>query len=188
MMIDFSEDNFSEAIREAYASAPVDKTVLATLELWHPSFDVPVRVVHDEGVLLEADPEEIWGRRFTLEADAPRDGGGEVIFLAAAFEAQQPAAEENQPPEMIIRINNVDELLMEALDKAVETSAKIEAIYREYFPDAPDTVQFLLTDLSIKRVAASMLRIEGTAGFTDLFNVGFPNAVYTPQEHPSLAQ
>lgn len=181
-------DPFSEAIREAYASAPVDQTVLSTLELWHPSFDVPIRVVHDEGELLEDDPEEIWGRVFTLEGDAPRNAGAAVTFLAAAFEAQQPAAEESQPPEMVIRINNVDEILMEALDKAVETTAPIEAIYREYFADEPGTVQFVLSDLSIKRVTASMLRIEGTAGFTDLFNRAFPDAVYTPQEHPSLAQ
>lgn len=183
-----AEDPFTDAIREAYASAPVEQTVLSTIELWHPSFDVPIRVVHDEGLLLASDPEEIWGRIFTLEDGAPRNGGEAVTFLAAAFEAQQPAAEENQPPEMVIRINNVDELLMEALDKAVETAAPIEAIYREYFADQPETVQFLLTDLSIKRVVATMLRIEGTAGFTDLFNRGFPDAVYTPQEHPSLAQ
>jgi len=183
-----ADDPFAEALREAYASAPSDVIVLSTLELWHPSFDVPVRVVHDEGELLEDDPEEIWGRIFTLEDEAPRNGGEAVTFLAAAFEAQQPAAEQNQSPEMVIRINNVDEILMEALDKAVDVGSPIEAIYREYFSDAPETVQFLLTGLSIKRVAATMLRIEGTAGFLDLFNTAFPNASYSPAEHPSLAQ
>ena len=37
----------SAALKEAYASAGVDEVILHTLELWHASFTVPVRVVRD---------------------------------------------------------------------------------------------------------------------------------------------
>ena len=37
----------SAALREAYASAPVDLVVYHTLEFWHPAFSEPLYVVRD---------------------------------------------------------------------------------------------------------------------------------------------
>ena len=35
----------SAALAEAYAAAPIDQVILHTLEIWHPAFSVPIRVV-----------------------------------------------------------------------------------------------------------------------------------------------
>ncbi|QLQ18683.1 MAG: DUF1833 family protein [Exiguobacterium profundum] len=37
--------DLSEALREAYASAPVGLVIHDTLEFWHPAFATPIRVV-----------------------------------------------------------------------------------------------------------------------------------------------
>ena len=60
----------SEALREAYASAPSDVVILHTLELRHPSFidddgdSIAIRVVRDNQDL-----------KARLESSAPLDGG-----------------------------------------------------------------------------------------------------------------
>ncbi|MGN2393239.1 DUF1833 family protein, partial [Pelomicrobium sp. G1] len=52
------------AIREAYASAPANEIVYHTLELRHPSFTQPLRVVRDWDTLTAR-----------LEESAPVDAG-----------------------------------------------------------------------------------------------------------------
>lgn len=39
----------SAALREAYASASVDEVIHHTLELWHPAFTAPIRVIMARG-------------------------------------------------------------------------------------------------------------------------------------------
>jgi len=179
------QDAWSDAIKEAYASAPVDVVIWPTLELNHPTFNEPARVVVDQGELMPGDP-PVWGRRLRIEAGAPVDAGQLVTFLACNLTATLPAADEKQAPEMSISLDNVPGLLMQALDQAVTTSDPIDVIYREYMADDPDTVHFKLDGLTLRRVTATMVRIEGKAGFLDLFNRQFLTD-YTSQEFPSLA-
>ena len=50
----------SDALREAYASAPVGEVIWHTLELRHPAFAAPIRVVRDvEPVSYEYRPEHV---------------------------------------------------------------------------------------------------------------------------------
>ena len=41
------DDTLSLAIKEAYASAPSNLVIHHTLEIWHPNFTTPIRVVRD---------------------------------------------------------------------------------------------------------------------------------------------
>ena len=68
-MPDFS---LEDALKEAYASAPASEVILHTLELRHPSFTQPIRVVRDHA-------------EFTcfLEADAPEEGTPKVTGTLA---------------------------------------------------------------------------------------------------------
>ena len=74
----------SEAIKEAYASAPSEQIILHTLELRHPAFVdetgqlVAIRVVRDTG--------DLWAR---LESQAPLQAGERVQFVAMGFELQK---------------------------------------------------------------------------------------------------
>ena len=80
----------SEAIREAYASAPADVVVLHTLEIWHPSFTEdgvakPIRVVRnyeDTATWLGLGGVEVQAVLDGLDAEARRK-----IGLVARIEA-----------------------------------------------------------------------------------------------------
>ena len=71
----------SEALREAYASAPSDVVILHTLELRHPSFiddnglPMAIRVVRDNQNLTAR-----------MEGTAPLNAGEMVEFIAMGFD------------------------------------------------------------------------------------------------------
>ena len=45
------DPSLSDAIIEAYATAPTDQVIYHTLELWHPIFTAPIRVVRDNAAI-----------------------------------------------------------------------------------------------------------------------------------------
>lgn len=181
------DDPWSDVIREAYASAPKDIVVLYTLEFWHPSFDVPARVVRDHGVLLAEEPEVIFGRELTLEATAPRNAGETVQFIEAAFSASQPVQAADVMPTLTLSVDSVPGDLAAALKASTETPGEIEVVYREYFPDAPGGPQYVLGDLTLQRTSATMFRVEGKAGFFDPTSKSCPSTEYNANDYPSLA-
>ena len=177
-------DDLDEAIKEAYASAT---TVAAwdTLELWHPSFDQPARVVLDHGDLLSEDP-VTWGRALRLEAGAPRNPGEVVTFIAAAIDVTLPSHEEDQMQELTLAVDNVSGSLVPLLKKAISIAEPIEIIYRQYLETDPDTVHSILRGLTLRKASASTVRVEGKATFADLREKPF-GKTYTTEEFPSLA-
>jgi len=117
----------SEAIREAYASAPSDVVILHTLELRHPGFvdennqPIAIRIVRDH--------QDLTAR---LEPTAPLNGGAMVQFIALGFELELPPVNTAPVPEISVTIDNVSRELIRHLDAAVESSEKIEITYRPY--------------------------------------------------------
>ena len=83
-----SDNTLSEALKEAYASAPSNVVILHTLELRHPAFkdengnSTAIRVVRDNV-----------NHTCRLEDNAPLDGGKEVEFVDLAFDLQLPPVE-----------------------------------------------------------------------------------------------
>lgn len=168
----------SAALAEAYAAAPIDQVVLHTLEIWHPAFSVPIRVVRDV--------EAIDAR---LEAGAPRDAGQVVTFVAYAFDVVPPEQDTDAVPQCVIEIDNVSGEIMAQLDLAATGADPIQAIYRAYLSDlldeGPETDPPLT--LTISSVTATPFRIRATAGWPDLLNRRFPGRDYELETFPGLA-
>lgn len=186
-------DLASEALEEAYASAPVGIDVWETIEIRHPELAVPARFVLDHGEKIgesEADQhgntQDIYGRLCRLEEDAPAGAGEWVSFLATAFEVQHPDSAPNRPPELALILNNVPGDIMSALGPAAASGQAIEVTYREFLSDDPGTVHYRLAGLTLKRVGVTALRVEGRIGFGDLFNKVFPARFYNVIDNPSL--
>lgn len=188
-------DIWSEAIEEAYASAPAGVAAWDTLELRHPLLDRPYRFVLDEGEKIgETEPDEngktqdIYGRVLRLEDDAPEDAGELVEFIATAFEVRLPASEADRPPEMSIVLDNVPGDLMKAMGPAAASGQAVELTYREYLSDDPDTVHYRLTGLSLRKVGVTTLRVEGKITFMGLHSRSFPGAFYNATDNATLGR
>lgn len=167
----------SAAIQEAYASAPVDQVIYHTLELWHPAFSTPIRVVRDFNAIDAR-----------IEAGAARDAGAVATFVAFAFDIVPPDQTTSGVPQCVIEIDNVSREILAQIDLAVVSAEQIKAIYRAYLSDAlldgPENDPPM--ELTLISVSATPFRIRATAGFPDLVNLKFPKLDYELETFPGL--
>lgn len=181
-------DPWSDALAEAYAVASLDDVILQTLELRHPSFAEPVRLVADLGTMLKSDPEPLFGHVLTLEADAVANAGQSVRFYACGFEFTLPEQQEGSLPTVEIAIDNVAHFLTPELDALIGVRARLAVTYREYLASDPATPQYILNGLTMSNVASNLTRVTGQASFADLINRSFPGVVYRAKDFPGLVQ
>lgn len=179
-----SDNMLSEALKEAYASAPSDVTILHTLELRHPTFfddngnRTAIRVVRDN-----------ISHFCTLEDTAPLDAGKTVEFIAMAFDLQLPPVETVPVPEITLTLDNVSTEIIQYLDNAIETQDMIEMTYRPYLSDDKSCPQMnppitlVITDIQV-----DVLKITATARMMDIGNKSFPAENYTVSKYPGLSR
>lgn len=167
---------WNAAWEEAVASVRPDLIVYATLELWHPSFSVPVRAV--TGVYSNMN--------FTLEGGAPRNGGQSVTFSAIPFRADWPEVSERTPPQIKVTIDNVARELAPVLEGALAYRGDLQALYREYRSDQLTAPCYGPITLVVKKVTVTGASVIGVAQIVNLANRKFPYKTYTLTEFPSL--
>lgn len=201
------DPSLSEAIKEAYASAPADVAILHTIELRHPNFTEPVRVVlnyPDTETWLALKPVEVQavldalpdaearsrvGLVARLEASAPANGGEYVAFVALAFDFELPAVESVAVPEIQLTVDNVDREISRQLELAVQGEDLVEVTYRPFLStdiDGPDMDPPLTMTLS--DVDVTPLRVTGRARLVNFGNKAFPSELYTAKRFPGLAR
>lgn len=182
--------SWTEALQEAYASAPADEYIIATLELIHPAF-----------VDEEENPDSIRialdDRQWTLqlEAEAPLKGGQSVVFEPLAMRVTLPEQSEGRLGEMKLAIDGVSRQYIDKLDDAAGVRATAALIYREWLathdPEdgsyavsgGPD---YVLGGMTVKLIDVRQTTIEATATFMDLLNRPFPRRKFTREDFPAL--
>lgn len=168
----------TQAIKEAYASAPTAEVILHTLELNHASFTQPIRVVRNTVDLLAC-----------LEAGAPHDAGAWVNFVAFAFDFVPPGSTTQAAPEITIAVDNVSQEIGAALELAIESMTPITVIYRPYLASNPAQPEMnpplIMTVLS---GTINALQVSLRAGFADFANRKFPSEMYTATRFPGLVR
>ncbi len=164
------------AWEEAMATAPANVDIYDTLELQHPTFDEPVRVVADviDDLVL------------TLEDGATFNGGEAVTFSAVSFIAEVPAYAEGKAPECQVTIDNVARLLIPYLNNAITVRADLTVVWRQFRSDMTDAPCYGPVTFTLRRVTVNGTRVTGTAKLDDLVNMKFPRKIYTIAEYPGL--
>lgn len=178
------DSTLSEALKEAYASAPSDVILLHTLELRHPAFvdasgnPTAIRVVRDHV-----------SHRCFLEETAPLNPGQEVEFVAMAFDLELPPVNTTPLPEITLTLDNVNREIMDYLDLAVEGQDMIEMTYRPYLsddltcPQMNPPINLVITD-----IVADVFKITATARMVDIGNKSFPSENYTAKKYAGLTR
>lgn len=168
----------SDALAEAYASAPAAEVILHTLEIRHPTFTTPIRVVRDHSTLIA-----------TLEASAPVDPSTEVEFVAFNFDFTLPEVAKSLSPEIEISLDNISGEIVGYLDAAAQTPDLIEVTYRPYLlSDLTGPSMDPPLTLVIRSITADVFRVRARAGYADLANRKFPGEVYDAERFPGLVQ
>lgn len=172
-----TDSTLSQAIKEAYASAPSDEIIYHTLEIYHEDFTAPIRVVRDYENLTAK-----------LEASAPRDHSSSVEFTAFAFDIKPPDVVTDAMPECVIEIDNVSRVILAQIEAAMSSTALITVIYRAFLSSniAVGPENDPPFELVMKSVHADVFRIRAVCGFSDLSNKRFPSLEYTSEVFPGL--
>lgn len=174
--------SYSEALAEAYASAPEAGVLLDTLEFRHASFvtaglPYAVRVVNDHEELLA-----------TLEDDAPLNAGEEVVFSPTRFTITRPSENSGGgTAQLEIAVDNAARVLVPYLDAVKESRDPIMVSWRPYLASDLTAPHILPTlTLSITSVSLNMSQVIAHAGFTNMMNRRFPALEYLSTTHPGL--
>ncbi|WP_020164721.1 DUF1833 family protein [Methyloversatilis discipulorum] len=161
------------ALQEAYASA--NAVELHTLEVRHPGFTQPIRLVLSHR-----------NHTLTLEADAPLDPSTPVEFIGTSFGAEMPAVDENGQMRMRITIDNATGEIEDELGPAVQLPTVAEVTYRTFLDLDTSAPQLPILNMEVFDVSAGDMTIEVVVGFGDFSNKAFPREDYTRQRFPGL--
>lgn len=170
------DTTLSQALREAYASAPSNVTIYHTLELRHPAFSSPIRVVRDNANLLAR-----------LETSAPANPGEQVEFIAFAFDFNKPDVSATGVPQIQLEIDNVDRAIVANIEAAMASTELVKLTYREYIStDLTAPQNDPPVHMTILTISADVFRVRCTAGFANLLNYRFPRTEYDADVFPGL--
>lgn len=182
--------DWSQALEEAYASAPADEFVLSTLELIHPAFTDSSGNADSIRIVLDNRPWDL-----QLEVDAPLFAGEIKTFEPLAIQVTLPEQVEGQMGSIKLALDNIPRSIWTKLQEGARVRASAQLIYREWVTvrdsetgeyqvgTAPDLI---IGQLTMRVVSATVLRIEGTATFVDLLNKGFPRRTFSRADFPGL--
>lgn len=171
-----SDTTLSIAIKEAYASAPANVVIYHTIELRHPAFTSPIRVVRDYANLSAR-----------LELTAVDSPGQVVDFIGFSFEFTKPEVSAAGVPQIQIEIDNVDRAIVANIEAAMSSTELVQCTYREFIStdlSAPQNNPPL--NMTIITVSADVFRVKCTAGFPNLMNYKFPRTEYDAETFPGL--
>lgn len=168
------DSTLKQAVKEAMASAK--GVILHTIELRHPSFTQPIRIVRDREDLTAY-----------LEASAPVNAGQQVTFVAYAFDFTKPEIGATGIPQLTLTIDNVAREISTNVENALTSSNIITMTYREYLSNdlsGPQNDPPLTLD--ILTIKADVFKVTATAGFVNLNNKKFPTKAYDSETFPGL--
>lgn len=176
--------SYSDAIAEAYASADMNEVPVDTLELIHPLF------VDDNGNPTSVRLASAYRNYdFTLEQNAPVNGGETVTFIGCPFEFTLPEIADGATPELKISVDNVDRRMAMYAEMAAPSLTPITVIYRPYLESDPSSPQMdPPARFTASKVIVDVFKITMTATTNDVNNWGFPNRIYKPDEFPGLVR
>ena len=163
------DSTLSQAIKEAYASAPADVVIYHTLAIEHPAFSQPIYVVRDFADLT-----------------AHLETGEEVTFVRFAFDLKKPELSPEGVPQCQVEIDNVSREILANVQLAVSSTEKITMTYREYLStDLSGPQNDPPMQLTVSSIKANVYRVTATAGYGDLNNKRF-GVDYTDERFPGL--
>ena len=163
--------DLSEAYAEAAASAPLERAIIYTYELTHPSFTERICIVNGfENVT------------------ANLETGESVEFIACPVQIIPPSeSDDAEAPSIDVAIDGVSAIVAEQLEVAAQAHELIKITERIYVSDdltAPAVLPPLC--LTLQSVSVTATRVTASARFTDPINRGFPCKDYLPREYPGL--
>jgi hypothetical protein len=164
--------SLTQAIQEAYADPEIDDDILDTLELDHPSFETPIRIIAN----AESD------------MDLPlEEGRGIVLFQACGVKVTLQGYDDDGPTSGQLLIENVSKKLVPYLKAAVQAGSAMTVTYRGYTTSDLSTPGEVRGGMLLSRVSLSPTTATGTLEpATKADRQAFPRLTYSLAKYHAL--
>lgn len=163
-------DEFTDAIQEAFAVAPVTKVILHTLEIRQPTVQDAIYIVQSRRPIRAKD-----------------ETGMVRLFEPVGFQFSLPPTSEEGFRSLNISIDNIGKRVSDFVNTAKGSEVPVEIYYRPYLSD--DLSQPQMNPplvLWLKDVQITPTQVLGRATFMDIINKKFPSELYTRERFPTL--
>ncbi len=159
----------TQAVREAYASAPDGVILLHCLTLTHSAWAGTLDVVQDTQQHSLRD-----------ETAATRN------YLPVPFSFSLPEVSESAASEIRVELDTVPRDVSALLDQAVAAAGVITLTYRAWLSTDTQSTAYGPLALTVIEATATLDRVSLRATSADITNKAFPNLDYTPSKFPGL--
>lgn len=162
--------SLTEAIKEAYASAPTVRVTYDTLEIRQGQVQAPIFLVRAKAEIIATD-----------------ENGVQQTFRPSGFQFSLPSENEEGFRSLNIAIDNINREVTDFVEIAKSQPVPVEVIYRPYLSDDLSTPHMdppLV--LYLKELQINPLQVTGRATFLDVVNQKFPSELYNRARFPFL--
>jgi hypothetical protein len=162
--------SLQDAIKEAYASAPVNRIIINTIEIRQTGVQDPIYIAQSHREIIAND-----------ENGIPR------TFSPVGFQFSLPPSNEEGFRSLNIAIDNIGRQVSDFVKAAKSEPVPVEAVYRPYLSDdltVPQMIPPLV--LFLKDIQVTNHSVTGRATFMDIVNKKFPWALYNRARFPAL--
>lgn len=164
--------SLTDAIKEAYASCPLQRVVLETLEIRQLTVQPSIFLVRSRKPFQASD-----------EDGFPRN------FLPSGFSITLPSEDDQGFRSLNVTIDNVGREVSDFITLAKGSpNVPVAVVYRPYLSDDTSGPQMnppLI--LYLTQVAITATSVQGTATFMDVVNKKWPTELYVTTRFPGLA-
>jgi hypothetical protein len=174
-----TDTTLSDALKEAYASAPSDVRIIDTIGIWWSGLATVIYFYR--GSTGDAMVDGVWTKQFTIETSAS------VTMYSMPFDITLPNVNSDTGLRGQLSVDGVSREVAEQFLTAIESGSSVQVTYRAYLEgfetDGPQQtpIAFGLTNVSVNAKSVSgdiTVPIRG--------NRKFPKDLYTVERFPSL--
>jgi len=164
-------DLMTEALKEALAVCPTDIVIFETIQIDHPDFDQPMRLVNDYADLTA-----------TLET------GETVTFIRFAFESVGAEVNAQGLPEVVVTVDGASSEIANAMDQLAGSSDALTVTLRSFRSDDLSAPAGRNVPGEVRNISVEDVRVTLRIGFGEIANRPFPSELYTPRRFPGLVR
>lgn len=187
-----SDPSLSEALADAYASAPSDTVLIHTLSIYYAGLLVdgqPSEIYIYNGFTGDEDlPDGGYTKQFRIEDGARANAGAVVDAIACPFDIILPNVASQQTVKGQLQVDGVGSELSGPLMEAVALGSGIEITYRPYLtgleldgPQMLPPIVFTLTNVQL-----TLTRVSGDISVANIGMRRFPGDSYRAAQFPAL--
>ncbi len=156
--------SFTQAYKEALASAPTDVTTIDTIDMDHPTFPQPLYFARSEKDI---------------------ELGGQT-YLGRQFKFKPPEISSKSNSSLHLTIGDIRRQTIRFVDAAVKTTDPITVLFQSWILGVSGPQAGFITALESNNITLKNNKMVLSAGYPDLVNLKLPKIVYTTEEFPGL--